>query len=287
MSKDEAWRLWVGGLACRPVRSVLFRFPDLRAFERLLSAAANGDVELPCPDAPHVEDNEWLLAVFELGPHQRATSVAARVTVTPEAAKIVLEPRDCRVLADFVRIEAQRPALSEIAAPPTEHDDEPPRTERSVIAASPVAPKTSSSPPRAMAPSNPTGTLPHVLVVDDDAVIRDMVAAMLEAVNLTVTTAANGEEALGLFRTETFDLVVLDWHMPRMTGLDLCKALRQRAGLAALPVLFLTANTSSTDMVEAFAAGADDYVVKPFRAPELGARIFSLLRRARLSKEIA
>ena len=52
----------------------------------------------------------------------------------------------------------------------------------------------------------------------------------------------------------------------------------------ALPVLFLTANTSSSDMVEAFAAGADDYVVKPFRAPELGARIFSLLHRARLSK---
>lgn len=270
------------------MRSVLFRFPDLRTFERLLGAAANGDVELPCPEALAIEDGEWLLAVFELGPHQRATSVAARVTVTPDAAKIVLEPRDCRVLIDFVRIEAGRPAVPEIASPSTEVDDAPPRTERSVIAPSPVAARMSSSfPPRAMAPSNPTGTLPRVLVVDDDAVIRDMVAAMLEAVNLAVTTAGSGEEALALFRTETFELVVLDWHMPRMTGLDLCKALRQRAGLAALPVLFLTANTSSSDMVEAFAAGADDYVVKPFRAPELGARIFSLLRRARLSKEIA
>ena len=266
---------------------MLFRFPDLRTFERLLEAAANGDVELTCPDASSVDDGEWLLAVFELGPHRRATSVAARVIVTPENAKLVLEPRDCRVLSDFVRVEAQRPAVAEIAAPVTEVDDEPPRTERSVIGPSPLGARTSSFPPRANTASSPSITLPRVLVVDDDAVIRDMVAAMLEAVNLTVTTAGSGEEALALFRTETFDLVVLDWHMPRMTGLDLCKALRQRANLAALPVLFLTANTSSSDMVEAFAAGADDYVVKPFRAPELGARIFSLLRRARLSKEIA
>ncbi|MFO0590170.1 MAG: response regulator [Polyangiaceae bacterium] len=270
------------------MRSVLFRFPDLRAFERLLAAAANGDVELSCPDVSSVDDGEWLLAVFELGPHRRATSVAARVIVTPDSAKLVLEPRDCRVLSDFVRIEAQRPAVAEIASPVTEVDDEPPRTERSLLGPSPVAARTSSSfPPRATSPSNPTATLPRVLVVDDDAVIRDMVAAMLEAVNLSVSTAGSGEEALALFRTETFDLIVLDWHMPRMTGLDLCKVLRQRPGLATLPVLFLTANTSSSDMVEAFAAGADDYVVKPFRAPELGARIFSLLRRARLSKEIA
>ncbi len=122
-----------------------------------------------------------------------------------------------------------------------------------------------------------------MLVVDDDDAIRDMVAAMLEAVGLVVLTAPSAEDALALFRTEPFDLVVLDWNMPRMTGIELCRALRQKPGLAALPVLFLTANAGTSDMVQAFAAGADDYVVKPFRAPELGARIFSLLRRARMS----
>jgi two-component system phosphate regulon response regulator PhoB len=122
-----------------------------------------------------------------------------------------------------------------------------------------------------------------VLVVDDDDTIRDMVAALLEAVGLVVTTAASAEDALQLFRETSFELVVLDWNMARMTGLELCRVLRQRPALTALPVLFLTANASSTDMVEAFAAGADDYVVKPFRAPELGARIFSLLRRGRLT----
>ena len=66
-----------------------------------------------------------------------------------------------------------------------------------------------------------------------------------------------------------------------LTGLDLCRHIRKEPALAAMPVLFLTANASSQDMVEAFASGGDDYVVKPFRAPELGARIFSLLRRAR------
>jgi two-component system phosphate regulon response regulator PhoB len=66
-----------------------------------------------------------------------------------------------------------------------------------------------------------------------------------------------------------------------MTGIELCRIIRKEADLSALPVLFLTANASSQDMVDAFASGADDYVVKPFRAPELGARIFSLLRRTR------
>ncbi len=68
-----------------------------------------------------------------------------------------------------------------------------------------------------------------------------------------------------------------------MTGVELCRLIRQDDALSTMPVLFLTAHASSSDIVEAFASGADDYVVKPFRAPELGARIFGLLRRARMS----
>jgi two-component system, OmpR family, phosphate regulon response regulator PhoB len=122
---------------------------------------------------------------------------------------------------------------------------------------------------------------PRVLIVDDDPDIREVVSVMLEAVGLRVVAVESGEVALERIAREPFDLLVLDWNLPRMTGLDLCRALRKDPALATLPVLFLTANASSQDMVEAFASGGDDYVVKPFRAPELGARIFSLLRRAR------
>jgi two-component system phosphate regulon response regulator PhoB len=104
---------------------------------------------------------------------------------------------------------------------------------------------------------------------------------MLEAVDLVVTPVSSAEEALARIRVERFDLLVLDWNLPKMTGVELCRLLRGEPGLSEIPVLFLTANASSQDMVEAFASGADDYVVKPFRAPELGARIFSLLRRVR------
>lgn len=262
------------------MRSLLFRFPDGPAFERLVGSPRGGDLEIAAPPAAGaLEDGEWVLAVFEVGPHRRATSTAARVSVGPEGARVLVEPRDCRRLAEFARIEAARPA----PAPKAEADaTEAPRTERS---ASAPPPATTPAPPPVAPPRGmlPSGSGSRVLVVDDDDTIRDMVAAMLEAVGLDVTAAASAEDALALFRESAFDLVVLDWNMPRMTGLDLCRTLRARPALAALPVLFLTANTSSSDMVEAFAAGADDHVVKPFRAPELGARIFSLLRRARLS----
>ncbi|MEZ4298013.1 MAG: response regulator [Polyangiaceae bacterium] len=266
------------------MRSVVFRFPALDAFEALMESVGAGDLTLDAPPGEIVDDGEWLLAVFEMGPHRRATSIAARAAGGPDGVRVVIEPRDRRRLAEFARIEAARPAgkkaeeSQEIRVhTATGPGGEPPLTERSPSGAPPAA--SSSVPPR---PSLPSVTGARVLVVDDDDSIRDMVAAMLEAVGLVVTTAPSAEDALVLFAADTFELLVLDWNMPRMTGIELCRTLRQRPGLAALPVLFLTANTSSNDMVEAFAAGADDYVVKPFRAPELGARIFSLLRRARL-----
>ncbi|MBK8255344.1 MAG: response regulator [Polyangiaceae bacterium] len=260
------------------MRSVRFRFPELGAFEQLMaSAPVSGDLELDAPPGESYVEGDWVLAVFELGPLQRATSVAARVAAGLPVPRVVLEPRDRKRLVEFARLEANRPITPTPPAIAPDAERGAPQTERSP--STPPNTSVSQIPPRA---SQPSVAGARILVVDDDDAIRDMVAAMLEAVGLIVTTAANGEAALELFADATFDLVVLDWNMPRMTGLELCRTLRQKAGYAALPVLFLTANTSSSDMVEAFAAGADDYVVKPFRAPELGARIFSLLRRTRL-----
>jgi two-component system phosphate regulon response regulator PhoB len=238
------------------VRSVLYRFPDLDEFERAVHAAGV-EAEFAAPPGVSVDEGEWVLAIFELGPGRRATSAAGRGAVSPEeGARLVFEPRDLKRLAEFAAKEAQN-------APPAI-----------------VSETTYDGTRRASRPSLPSA---RVLIVDDDPDIREVVAAMLEAVGLVVVAVESAEDALDRVLAEAFDLLVLDWNLPGMTGLDLCRTIRQKPALASLPVLFLTANASSQDMVEAFASGGDDYVVKPFRAPELGARIFSLLRRARKS----
>jgi two-component system phosphate regulon response regulator PhoB len=245
------------------VRSVLYRFPDLEEFDRLVRGALV-EQEFPLPAGETVEDGEWVLAIFELGPGRRATSAAGRAAALPEGARLVFEPRDLRRLAEFAAGEARN-------APPAPVPESHPSDE-AIEAVRPPSPGRSS---------RPTIEPPRVLVVDDDPDIRDVVSVMLEAVGLAVVTVESAEDALERITAAPFDLIVLDWNLPKMTGLELCRTVRRHPTLAELPVLFLTANASSQDMVEAFAGGADDYVVKPFRAPELGARIFSLLRRAR------
>ena len=255
------------------MRSILYRFPDLGEFERTMGSAGDIECELGLPSGEIAEDGEWILAIFELGQGRRATSAAGRAVSSPDEAHLVFEPRDWQRLAEFARKAALH---AQTIPPPTELAPGSNPTERS--------PTTARS-PGSMRPSNPraSGTGSKVLIVDDDPDIREVVAAMLEAVGLIVIAAGSAEEALERVHAEVFDLLVLDWNLPKMTGLDLCRILRKEPDHASLPVLFLTANASSQDMVEAFACGGDDYVVKPFRAPELGARIFSLLRRARAS----
>jgi two-component system, OmpR family, phosphate regulon response regulator PhoB len=231
----------------------------------MIGSAGDTELELGLPSGETVEDGEWVLAIFDIGPDRRATSAAARGTIAPDGARLVFEPRDYKRLCDFAAIEAH--ARSSSRPPPSR---EPMSSEPDFTSTRPSR----SWPPRA-------GEGARILVVDDDPDIRDVVSAMLEAVGLVVTTRTSAEEALETVQRETFDLLVFDWNLPKMTGVDLCRLIRRDLNIT-LPVLFLTANASSQDMVEAFASGADDYVVKPFRAPELGARIFSLLRRKRL-----
>jgi len=265
------------------VRSILYRFPDLAEFERTMGSATDSECELGLPAGEIVEDGEWILAIFELGSIRRATSAAGRAVATPDESHLVFEPRDWQRLVEFAR---KADGIAPTIPPPPELETTPPD---SVTARSPSTARSpgdgrSSRPPSSTQSSRrPSGAGARVLIVDDDPDIRDVVAAMLEAVGLVVTAAGSAEEALDRVHEEGFDLLVLDWNLPKMTGLDLCRILRKEPDHASLPVLFLTANASSQDMVEAFACGGDDYVVKPFRAPELGARIFSLLRRARAS----
>ena len=121
--------------------------------------------------------------------------------------------------------------------------------------------------------------MPHVLVVDDDPVVADLVAFRLRRMGLEVTVETDGETGLAAARRLRPDLVVLDWLMPRMDGLEVCRGLRADAdpALARTPVLLLTAKSQDPDLERGFAAGATDFVAKPFSTRELVSRVTAAL----------
>jgi DNA-binding response OmpR family regulator len=121
--------------------------------------------------------------------------------------------------------------------------------------------------------------MPHVLVVDDDPVVADLVAFRLQRLGLEVTVESDGESGLAAARRLRPDLVVLDWLMPRMDGLEVCRAVRADAdpALARTPVLLLTAKSQDPDLERGFAAGATDFIAKPFSTRELVSRVTAAL----------
>jgi two-component system response regulator MprA len=119
--------------------------------------------------------------------------------------------------------------------------------------------------------------MPTVLIADDDHKITDMLRRTLIYEGYGVLTAADGKEALAQAQAHHPDLVVLDWMMPGLSGLEVARRLRAAAGM---PILMLTARDAIDDRVAGLDGGADDYLVKPFAPAELLARLRSLLRRA-------
>jgi len=119
-------------------------------------------------------------------------------------------------------------------------------------------------------------TMPHILIVDDDREIRDLLAKFLERQRLRVTTARDGKEARRAFMNGHFQLVVLDLMMPGEGGLEIARWLR---GESKVPIIMLTAMAEETDRIIGLELGADDYVTKPFNPRELLARIRAVLRR--------
>jgi two-component system KDP operon response regulator KdpE len=116
-----------------------------------------------------------------------------------------------------------------------------------------------------------------VLIVDDNPQIRRALRAILISQGFVVMDARTGEEALDLIRKERVDLVLLDVNLPGMSGFETCSEIRRTSDV---PVIMLTVRNSERDKVQAFDAGADDYIVKPFGAEELTARVRATLRRA-------
>jgi two-component system response regulator MtrA len=115
-----------------------------------------------------------------------------------------------------------------------------------------------------------------ILLVEDDPSIREITALGLQASGFTVVTAADGMEALERWRADQPDLVLLDVMLPRLDGLEVCRAIRRES---TLPVVMLTARADTIDVVVGLESGADDYVRKPFEMPELVARVRAALRR--------
>lgn len=229
-------------LGCLPsVQGIVYKFESFAALSKALDSESP-DVLLPAEDG--LVDGQWLVATFTIG--NDATSVAGRVADRGAELHLTFEARDWNQLCRFANGKCS-PSLP------------PPCGEGSEVVSAP-----------------PGST---VLVVDDDPALRSIVCTMLRASHITALQVESAEEALDWLERNKADLLVLDWGLPGMNGIELCQRVRNDKRQRALPILILTGHSSSADLVQAFEAGADDFVSKPFRAPELRARVLGLLRR--------
>lgn len=122
---------------------------------------------------------------------------------------------------------------------------------------------------------------PQVLVVEDEDALATLLQYNLEKEGYQVSVAGDGEDALIQAEETTPDLVLVDWMLPKVSGIEVCRRLRSRQETANVPIIMLTARGEETDRVRGLDTGADDYVVKPFSMTELFARIRAVLRRIR------
>jgi two-component system phosphate regulon response regulator PhoB len=120
----------------------------------------------------------------------------------------------------------------------------------------------------------------RILIVEDEEPLALLLRYNLEAEHYEVETIARGDEADTRLQESPPDLVLLDWMLPGLSGIELCRRLRTRPETKALPIIMLTARGEESERVRGLATGADDYIVKPFSVPELIARVRALLRRA-------
>lgn len=120
---------------------------------------------------------------------------------------------------------------------------------------------------------------PTILVVEDDPALAELLRYNLAREGFAVTTAADGDAALAAAEDSPPDLMVLDWMIPGLSGIEVCRRLRRRDATRAMPIIMLTARGEETDRIEGLESGADDYMVKPFSPGELAARIRAVLRR--------
>ena len=124
---------------------------------------------------------------------------------------------------------------------------------------------------------------PRVLIVEDESALMALLRYNLEREGFDVDEAIDGEEALLTVAEQPPDLIVLDWMLPKLSGIEICRQLRRRPETRATPIIMLTAKTEESDRVRGLDSGADDYVTKPFSPAELIARVRAVLRRTKPS----
>jgi two-component system phosphate regulon response regulator PhoB len=124
-------------------------------------------------------------------------------------------------------------------------------------------------------------TKPRLLLVEDDRALADLLMWHFDREGYDIQRTADGEEALLLAEERTPDLVILDWMIEGVTGIEVCRRLRRKASTAQVPIIMLTARGEESDRIRGLETGADDYVTKPFSPRELLARVGAVLRRVR------
>ncbi|MFP5449332.1 MAG: phosphate regulon transcriptional regulatory protein PhoB [Caulobacterales bacterium 32-67-6] len=123
--------------------------------------------------------------------------------------------------------------------------------------------------------------IPHILVAEDEDSLATLLNYNLEKEGYGVAVAADGEDALMMINEKLPDLILLDWMLPKVSGIEVCRRLRARSETRNIPIIMLTARGEETDRIRGLDTGADDYIVKPFSMSELSARIRAVLRRLR------
>lgn len=126
----------------------------------------------------------------------------------------------------------------------------------------------------------------HILVVDDEAAIRDMIRTCLEMAGFKVMLCANGHLAQQMITQDPPSLIILDWMMPMLNGLELTRKLKREKQTASIPIIMLTAKEQEQDRVSGLDEGMDDYMTKPFSPRELVARVKAVLRRTQPEAEV-
>ncbi len=275
------------------MRSVVFRFRDITAFSVALGDAQGS---LALPEGESVSDGEWILAIFEIGSRRRATAAAARGVCAAGDTHIAFERRDWDRLLSFVAARSEHMRAARPVGPlstravPVVREDEPsapsPDVDLSRTGERLAWAGDSEAPPSSVLESSRSPFVARVLLVDDAPATREEVRAMLVEIGLVVEAVESAEQASARLSEASFDALVLDFHAKGMDPLDFVRSVRRDRDAArlSLPVLVLSDRPSSRDVVDAFASGADDFLPRPFRAPELGARIFGLIRRAKLER---
>ncbi len=124
---------------------------------------------------------------------------------------------------------------------------------------------------------------PHVLIIEDEPAQREVLSYNLSAEGYRVSTAADGEKGLLSVEEDAPDMIVLDWMLPHVSGIEICRQLKARSETRNIPIIMLSARSEEVDKVRGLETGADDYVVKPYTVAELMARVRTQLRRVRPS----